>query len=287
MDILNAAVSECGPFFVIFIIIIVVVINVVSNMQKMNKTGGSSGNILGNFGEALKKMGDTTTWQGGVSSGMINSQSPTLLRQKKRPPINWNLIKLNMTPERIRECFDMDALKSGVKKEDLPKYVHTDRLRNYFSEPQLRDMIDLDFFEKGHKKLEEFVPISQSIGSLAPIATHKKPESARPKPAIHWEVVKERMPFKTSFESGVTESISDSFARESVSDKFETEKVSEKMHREDMFDYSRAISDQTQEPAFSVEEIRRAMMWKEILSDPPSVRAYKRHLSGSGGRRRS
>jgi hypothetical protein len=56
-----------------------------------------------------------------------------------------------MTKEQIKECFDMDALSKGVKKEELYKYVNVDRMKNYFSEPQLADMMDMDFFQQSTK----------------------------------------------------------------------------------------------------------------------------------------
>jgi hypothetical protein len=68
-----------------------------------------------------------------------------------RPPIDWNMIKLNLSKEQIKECFDMEALAKGVKKEDLHNYVFIDRLRNHFSEPQLQDMIDMEFFTRADR----------------------------------------------------------------------------------------------------------------------------------------
>jgi len=291
MEILHASATACGPFFIIFIIIVVVIINVVTNMQKMNKSGG--GSILGDFNEALKQMGDTTTGQAGHSRRQGGSQyhpgAATILHKKKRPPINWNLIRLNLTPERIRECFDMDALRAGVKKEDLPKYVYLDKLRNYYTEPQLRDMLDLDFFEEGEKKFQEFVPRSQTAGSLSstlkqekvkPVPSPKLPQRVpKSRYVIDREVVKEKALFESAYETGVLESTSDSFAREKAADLLEKEKVSESMFMGDAFDYGTAVSDYTTAPVFSGEEIRKAMIWKEILSEPPAIRAYKRYIS--------
>lgn len=88
--------------------------------------------------------GSTGGSYGGAAGGGYTA--PPQRRQRKKPPINWNMIKLNLTKSQIKECFDMQALQRGVKKEELPKYVNLDKLKQYFSEAQMRDMIDLDLF---------------------------------------------------------------------------------------------------------------------------------------------
>ncbi|MCL5773155.1 MAG: hypothetical protein M1536_02085 [Firmicutes bacterium] len=101
--------------------------------------------------------------------------------RRHRPfPVNWDLIKLNLNPGQIKECFNVEALNSGnVKIEDLPNYVNIERLKEIFSEPQLRDMIDLDFFEaKEKKKAADFktsrAPDFQAADKIADGRTAKK-----------------------------------------------------------------------------------------------------------------
>jgi hypothetical protein len=122
----------CFSFFTFAIIVIVVISNVI---QTAKKQGAQSGNILGSVGNLLQ----TST-----------EASPTA--KPVRTPINWHIVKLNLSKEQMAECFDLAAFKSGVKKKDFPKYVYLDKLRKYFSDAQLQDMIDMDFFRENEEK---------------------------------------------------------------------------------------------------------------------------------------
>ncbi|MCE1248219.1 MAG: hypothetical protein LWY06_16385 [Firmicutes bacterium] len=140
--------DACGFFFFIFMLIIIV--SVVSSVFKSaQNVGGSQGatdlsNALNELKQEQAKKATGTTYSTPYSYPQA---------EVKRPPINWNMIRLNMSKEQINECFDMQALAKGVKKDDLYKYVKIDKLRSLFPDVQLRDMVDMDFFEKRLKEI--------------------------------------------------------------------------------------------------------------------------------------
>ncbi|MFP4497226.1 MAG: hypothetical protein ACLFQV_03350 [Vulcanimicrobiota bacterium] len=146
------AADACG-FMFMMIVFGVIVFSVLKNSQKLTDMSGGKGatpdQMLGNF--LSSSMG--IKQQGQSSNGLVTG-NPYSLPVRKGPPINWRLIKMNMTKDQMQKCFDLDKLRQGVKKRELYKYVHLDRLKNYFSEAQLRDMIDLEFFEKSQEKSE-------------------------------------------------------------------------------------------------------------------------------------
>lgn len=78
-------------------------------------------------------------------------------------PINWSLIRENLEPEEIRECFNTEALSRGVPVADLPKYVNLNKLRTYFTEEDLADLIDLDLFAQSEdlKKIDPETLVSR------------------------------------------------------------------------------------------------------------------------------
>ncbi len=167
--------ADCGPCFMLVVIIIIIV----SVLSKGKKGGpdlmggpGVTGKPLGNELQDLKNAfgglaGTSGTSQFGSTGG---AYVPPVKPQK--PPINWNMIKLNMTKEQIRYCFDLNALNRGVKKEELPKYVYLDRLRKHFSEPQLQDMLDMDFFEKSTVKPQK-ASKAKGGGAKSPVVSEK------------------------------------------------------------------------------------------------------------------
>jgi len=131
------------PFLVIFVVII---INVLSSAQKSGQPKGG-GTLFDALSGTTGMTGSTGTSGGFDLGGSSPYSTPIAPVKKSRPPINWNIIRLNMTQDQIAECFDMTALSRGVKKADLPQYVNLRKLRSYFSDAQLADMIDLDFFD--------------------------------------------------------------------------------------------------------------------------------------------
>jgi len=158
-EIIQMAADPCGGIF-LFLLVVVIVINIIASITKsakrlsevekkpiifgeMHGTGSTS-----NLG--VKRISEVEDLV--ASSGAYTSKR-TKKRKSKKVPINWYLIKVNLTKKQMEECFDMKALAQGVKKKDLPKYVHLDKLRQYFTEAQLRNMLDLDFFEKAQPHL--------------------------------------------------------------------------------------------------------------------------------------
>jgi hypothetical protein len=128
-----------GCFF--FIIFTVIVISVISNVvQTAKKQGGQLDSFLSGGGSLFQVQSASTT----ISD---DSFTPPV-----KQPINWHILKLNLTKEQMAECFNLAAFRSGVKKKDFPKHVYLDKLRKYFSDAQLRDMIDLEFFEEYQRK---------------------------------------------------------------------------------------------------------------------------------------
>lgn len=142
---------------------------------------------------SLKASVSSESASGGYSSARSFSQS------RRTFPVNWELIKLNLTPEQIMECFNVEALSSGnVKIEDLLNYVNIGRLKEIFSEPQLRDMIDLDFFEAKKREKEAVfktskAPDFKAADKIAAVKTKvKKAKTAKP--------AKEEVPEAEGFE---------------------------------------------------------------------------------------
>jgi hypothetical protein len=123
-----------------FFILIVVAITVLSNVTK---NPGNQGQKTGNFLQNIENILQTSTQTSTAGSTGV-SPAPTVAGS----PVNWHIIKMNMSREQMAECFDLAAFKSGVKKKDFPKYVYLDKLRKYFTDAQLQDMIDLDLFLK-------------------------------------------------------------------------------------------------------------------------------------------
>lgn len=281
-------------FFIFFIVIIV---SIISNAKKTTNGlgGGSIGGTLLDIEKSLTQTGSQFTGTGTATPGSIGSQY-----LKKRDPINWRLIRMNMTKEQINECFDMKELRQGVKKENLPQFVHLERLKQYFSDAQLQDFVDLAFFENAGRAEDEsfhgksvLTPLGQDMQTLsqkASVLSASRPDTA---PAIRRaaERVKQKAISrseegmqKDGFSEGPSrEIISEGTEREVVSDRFEEARpedrfaqdaVAEGMNRESELRRRESI------PVLSAHEmnreaIRNAVIWKEILTPPPIVQAYK------------
>lgn len=163
MFMLGSAGNSVGCTCFLFIFFIVVIVQIINAVAKSAKNSGTfnleslSSEIQRNIAPSLMQTQQDTEF------GMRRAGEPV-----NRPPIYWNLIRLNLTKDQIRECFDMEALSKGVKKEELYKYVYLDRLRNYFTDPQLADMIDLQFFEKSTE-------VDESAGENILTAAHFTP----------------------------------------------------------------------------------------------------------------
>ncbi len=133
-----------------FLIIIFVISRVIS---AVSKAASSSSGETAAAEKVHRLVSDLTT--------RLSTTQPAPIVETVRitPPspgstklVDWDLIRENMEPEEIRACFDVDALSRGVRTEDLPKYVRIDRLRRLFSDDQLSEMLNLDFFLGAQKK---------------------------------------------------------------------------------------------------------------------------------------
>ncbi len=286
-----------------FIFFIVIIISVISNANKATKGlgGGSIGGTLLDIEKTLTQSGSQFTGTTTTTPGAIGSQY-----LKKRPPINWRLIRMNMTKEQINECFDMQELRQGVKKEDLPKFVHMERLKQYFSDAQLQDFIDLQFFENAGKVEEEsfrgksvLTPLGQEMKTLSQKASElpaSMPDKApaqrraaerakqraidRSEEGFRKEVVTEDTSREVISEGIKRETVSDRFEEARPEDRFTSDVVAEGMYRDS------EIKRRERAPALSTHErdreaIRNAIIWKEILTPPPMVQAYKKMFSVS------
>lgn len=207
---------ECFPLLIFIIIAIAIVSNFVQTVKKSSGSGGGSlfTGTTGYQQAQLSKLQDALKDAGGGTSFTqqgAGGYAPTT-RARKKPPINWNLIKLNMTREQIRECFDMDALSRGVKKKDLPQYVNLDKLRNYFTRPQLMDLIDLEFFEEAASKKNVLEFKLKGLSKREPEPTSQQLPSL--------------------FEKFEQEKVAEQETAERLSERFEPEKVEERVKEE-------------------------------------------------------
>ena len=278
-----------------FIFFIVIIISVISNVKKTTKGlgGGSIGGTLLDIEKSLTQTG--TQFSGTGTPGSIGAKY-----LKKRPPINWRLIRMNMTKEQINECFDMQELRQGVKKEDLPKFVHLEKLKQYFSEAQLQDFIDLSFFENAGRVDDEafrgksvLTPLGQEMKTLSEKASElpaSRPDGApakrraaerakqraidRSEEGFGREEVTEGTSREMVSEGTKREQVSDRFSAARPEDRFTHDAVEEGMYRKS------EIKRREHAPALSAHErdreaIRNAIIWREILTPPPMVQAYK------------
>ena len=287
---------DAGGGCMFFIFLIIIVVSIVSSAKKSKLTGGSGGGSLLDLQNALKDANFQSALTGGTRP------QGTSYRKRRRPPINWRLIKMNMTKEQINECFDMAELRKGVKKEQLPNHVHLDRLKQYFSTAQLQDFIDLEFFEGAGETVDNF----KRVSTLTPLgqkmrtseeATRPQPKKAEPavKPVrtktrkkatrraaeqLQREVVNEGTSFESVSESMEREAASDRFGREDAADRFNRESVNETMYRESHINAVSRIAKIAEQGEGPI-AIRNAIIWKEILSPPPMVQAFKKRFSSS------
>lgn len=297
MTVLTAA-SDCGPFF-FFIVFIVVIAQVVGAITKAAKqSGGQSG--LGSLLDPDRLASLNNQLASGTAEPGLQSpraEAPPDRYASKKPPVNWRVVRLNMTKEQINECFDMPALRKGIRKDELPNYVKLDKLRSYFSEPQLRDMLDMDFFDQ---KTEDSFHYQESLLTpLSPLSGQKaapvKPEAPEPKagpvsrkakpllqPALaplDRETVAEFTQRESAFETSLVESVGESLNREKTVDAFSRDAVSESMFRgQTIAHYTPDVL--TPAPAAAgMSDMQQAVIWKEILDRPPGIRAYRGLLS--------
>lgn len=282
---------------IFFIFFIVIIISVISNANKATKGlgGGSIGGTLLDIEKSLTQTGSQFTGTGTTAPGSLGSQYLS-----KRPPINWRLIRMNMTKEQINECFDMQELRQGVKKEDLPKYVHLERLRQYFSDAQLQDFIDLAFFENAGKLEEEafqgksvLTPLGQEMKTLSQKASElpasmpdtapaqrraekraKQQAISQPKVELHKETIVEEVSREFITEGAERETVSDRFEDTRPIDRFVHDAVCEGMDRDSGIQRRERGAVLTSHE-MNREAIRNAIIWKEILTPPPMVQAYK------------
>jgi len=285
-------------FFIFFIIII---ISVISNVKKTT-TGLGGGSIGGTLLDIEKSLNQTGSQFTGMGTGTGAATPGSLGSQylAKRPPINWRLIRMNMTKEQINECFDMQELRQGVKKEDLPKYVHLERLRQYFSDAQLQDFIDLAFFDNAGRLEEEsfqgksvLTPLGQEMKTLSQKASElpvsmpdkvpaqrraaeraKQKAISQPKVELHKESIAEEVSREFISEEAERETASDHFEDARPIDRFAHDAVCEGMDRESAVQRRERIPVLT-DHEMNREAIRNAIIWKEILTPPPMVQAYK------------
>jgi len=203
---------------------------------------------------------------------------------------------MNMTKDQINECFDMDTLRRGVKKQNLPQYVHLDKLRQYFSDAQLRDFIDLDFFknatQEDHFKMKSSLAPLGASTLTAPTSRPRKPVVSvvkkpaprhlqRKAPSLAREIVVEERHREKAFEEAIVEKVSDGFGREMAADRFDRERVSEDVFRDSDLGVSFDAGDE-EGFAFLPDDVRRGIIWNEILTQPPIVQAYKRAMTMGG-----
>lgn len=177
--------DPCGSIF-LFIVIVSIVVHFLNSVSKATRGGAGGGSLFGGgtTGSNVFSQFEQSFKSGQFTGGTPFKPSPLSPQDfaalstipKKRPPINWNVVKLNLTKDQIQECFDMAALSKGVRKEDLPRYVYLDRLRKYFSDAQLADMIDVAFFDSGAARAARTMPgVSAKLGAITTtIAGQKK-----------------------------------------------------------------------------------------------------------------
>lgn len=282
-----------GCMFFIFVIIIIV--SIISNIKKT--TGGLDG---GSIGGTLLDIEKTLTQSGGQLTGTGAPGSIGSQYLQKRPPINWKLIRMNMTKEQINECFDMQELRQGVKKEDLPKYVHLERLKQYFSDAQLQDFIDPAFFENaGRVEIESFhkksvlTPLGQDMKTLSQKAselTASMPDAApaqrraaerakqrtisQPQRNLHKVEVSDDFHREEICEGMTRQDVSAHFETVRPDDRFHPDEVCEGMDRMSLIPARERMQELTEEE-YCRECIRNSVIWKEILTPPPVVQAYK------------
>ncbi len=276
------AADPCGGIF-LFIIVVIIVVNIIASITKSAKQlsevekkpiiFGKMHGIDSTSNLSIKRLSEVEDLI--ASSGAYTSKRTKKSRSKK-VPINWYLIKVNLTKEQIEECFDMKALAQGVKKKDLPKYVHLDKLRQYFTEAQLRNMLDLDFFEKAQAQLKtELKPPSKLIPKLTglskKVTTTEKVRTERVSEIVPKEIVTEKVKEET-----VAEIVKEERALEKVLEGLGTtfeedplfHRTLQKINIEDRKVIVRKMQELQAKGRVSVdlENVVQGIIWSEILT---------------------
>lgn len=306
---MNVVLADCGLIF--GIIVAIFVITSLSKAFKTVNTTVSTAFDPDNLNSAFEKLQSMDSGAMGTSYGAAAKKT----YGKKRPPINWNMIRLHLAPHEVEDCFDLSALKQGVKKEDLPQYVRLDRLKSLVPDKVLRSLIDLDFFEgsqeepDGFHYTESLITRPKTVETPTPPQTAAKPHALisasvssrhkpKPKPQepkrafpspyeskpvkkVRIEVPDDKFEADRFSESFEPDNFSDRFKKDKPTDRFAKDYVSEGICRQASFmtepvAQGDAIKELIEEPC-TVCEIQKAFLWKEILSTPRSLRAYREY----------